>query len=56
MRPVAPQLFVAPQTPLARAEALLNDNGAGALAVVNGEGRLVGLLLSGRVKRRTKSS
>ncbi|MFL6286084.1 MAG: M50 family metallopeptidase [Pyrinomonadaceae bacterium] len=56
MRPVAPQLFVAPQTPLARAEALLNDNGAGALAVVNGEGRLVGLLLSGRVKRRAKSS
>jgi Zn-dependent protease len=55
MRPVAPQLFVAPQTPLARAEALLNDNGAGALAVVNGEGRLVGLLLSGRVKRRSKS-
>jgi Zn-dependent protease/CBS domain-containing protein len=56
MRPVAPQLFVAPQTPLARAEALLQDNGAGALAVVNGEGRLVGLLLSGRVKRRAKAS
>src|SRR5919112_794046 len=50
MRPVAPQLFVAPQTPLARAEALLNDNGAGALAVVNGEGRLVGLLLRRRVQ------
>jgi Zn-dependent protease/CBS domain-containing protein len=56
MRPVAPQLFVAPQTPLARAERLLNDNGAGALAVVNGDGRLVGLLLSGRVKRRAKAS
>ena len=56
MRPVAPQLFVAPHTPLARAEALLNNNGAGALAVVNGEGQLVGLLLSGRVKRRTKAS
>ena len=56
MRPVAPQLFVAPQTPLARAEALLKDNGAGALAVVNGEGQLVGLLLSGRVKRRAKAS
>jgi Zn-dependent protease len=56
MRPVAPQLFVAPHTPLARAEALLNDNGAGALAVVDGEGRLVGLLLSGRVKRRAKAS
>src|ERR687890_574917 len=56
MRPVAPQLFVAPHTPLARAERLLNDNGAGALAVVNGEGQLVGLLLSGRVKRRAKAS
>ena len=52
MRPVAPQLFVAPHTPLARAEALLNNNGAGALAVVNGEGQLVGLLLRGRLKRR----
>lgn len=56
MRPVAPQLFVAPHTPLARAEALLNNNGAGALAVVNGEGQLVGLLLSGRIKRRAKAS
>ena len=56
MRPVAPQLFVAPHTPLARAERLLNDNGAGALAVVNGEGQLVGLLLSGRIKRRAKAS
>jgi CBS domain-containing protein len=54
MRPVAPDLFVAPQTPLARAERLLNENGAGALAVVNGEGELVGLLLHGRVKRRVK--
>jgi Zn-dependent protease/CBS domain-containing protein len=56
MRPVAPQLFVAPQTPLARAERLLNDNGAGALAVVDGEGQLVGLLLNGRIKRRAKAS
>jgi len=55
MRPVDPQLFVGPQTPLARAERLLNDNGAGALAVVDGEGQLVGLLLSGRVKRRAKA-
>jgi CBS domain-containing protein len=54
MRPVAPQLFVAPQTPLARAERLINDNGAGAVAVVNNEGHLVGLLLRGRVKRRSQ--
>lgn len=54
MRPVSPELFVAPQTPLARAERLMNENGAGALAVVNNTGELVGLLLHGRVKRRVK--
>ncbi|HST51747.1 MAG TPA: site-2 protease family protein [Pyrinomonadaceae bacterium] len=54
MRPVAPDLFVAPQTPLPRAERLLNSNGAGALAVVNDAGELVGLLLRGRIKRRVK--
>src|SRR5436305_415141 len=54
MRPVAPELFVAQQTPLARAERLMNSNGAGALAVVNADGELVGLLLRGRLKRRIK--
>ncbi|HEX3558830.1 MAG TPA: site-2 protease family protein [Pyrinomonadaceae bacterium] len=54
MRPVSPELFVAPQTPLARAERLLSENGAGALAVVNSAGELVGLLLRGRLKRRVK--
>jgi Zn-dependent protease/CBS domain-containing protein len=52
MRPVADELFVAPSTPLERAERLLNENGAGALAVVDDAGQLVGLLLRGRVKRR----
>ena len=52
MRPVAPQLFVSPQTPLARAEKLLAENGAGALAVVDGAGRLVGFLLRGQLRRR----
>jgi Zn-dependent protease/CBS domain-containing protein len=54
MRPVAPELFVEPQTPLARAERMMNENGAGALAVINNAGELVGLLLRGRVKRRVK--
>jgi len=54
MRPVSPDLFVGPQTPLARAERLMNENGAGALAVINQAGELVGLLLRGRVKRRVK--
>jgi Zn-dependent protease/CBS domain-containing protein len=54
MRPVAANLFVAPSTPLARAERLMNVNGAGALAVVDDSGQLVGLLLRGRLKRRVK--
>ena len=54
MRPVSPELFVGPQTPLARAERLMSENGAGALAVINQGGELVGLLLRGRVKRRVK--
>jgi len=55
MRPVSPELFVDPQTPLARAERLMNQNGAGALAVVNDAGELVGFLLRGRIKRRVKA-
>jgi CBS domain-containing protein len=55
MRPVSPELFVDPQTPLTRAERLMNQNGAGALAVVNGAGELVGFLLRGRLKRRVKA-
>jgi Zn-dependent protease len=54
MRPVSPELFVGPQTSLARAERLMNSNGAGALAVVNQSGELVGFLLRGRIKRRAK--
>jgi CBS domain-containing protein len=52
MRPVSEELFVPPSAPLARAELLLNENGAGALAVVDDAGQLVGLLLRGRFKRR----
>jgi Zn-dependent protease/CBS domain-containing protein len=52
MRPVSEELFVPPSAPLARAERLLNENGAGALAVVDDAGQLVGLLLRGRIKRR----
>ncbi|MET0624360.1 MAG: site-2 protease family protein [Pyrinomonadaceae bacterium] len=55
MRPVSEELFVPPSAPLARAERLLNENGAGALAVVDDAGRLVGLLLRGRIKRRAKA-
>jgi Zn-dependent protease/CBS domain-containing protein len=52
MRPVSEELFVPPTAPLSRAERLLNENGAGALAVVDDQGQLVGFLLRGRFKRR----
>ncbi|MBA3241023.1 MAG: site-2 protease family protein [Acidobacteria bacterium] len=55
MRPVASDLFVDPSMPLARAEKLMSENGAGALAVINAAGELVGFLLRGNLKRRVKS-
>jgi Zn-dependent protease len=54
MRPVDQRLFVAPTTPLARAFDLMKHNGAGALAVINDAGELVGFLQPGRLKRRGK--
>jgi Zn-dependent protease len=55
MRPVEEKLFVDPATPLARAEQLMKENGAGALAVIDGAGELVGFLLRGQLKRRVKA-
>jgi Zn-dependent protease len=52
MRPVAPQYFVAPQTPLEDADALMKRNGAGALGVIDDRGELVGFLQRGQLKRR----
>ncbi|MGI9107518.1 MAG: site-2 protease family protein [Pyrinomonadaceae bacterium] len=52
MRAVEPQFFVDPSMSLERADALMKQNGAGALAVVNGAGELVGFLQLGRLKRR----
>lgn len=55
MRPVAPELFVDPTTPLTRADALMKQNGVGALAVLDGAGELVGFLHRGRLKRRKET-
>ena len=52
MRPVEPRLFVTPATPLERAAELMKQNGAGALAVIDDAGELVGFLRSGRLKPR----
>lgn len=54
MRPVAPGFFVGPSTTLDSAQAVMKENGVGALAVVNASGQLVGFLHSGRIKRRPK--
>jgi len=55
MRPIGPLLFVEPSTPLMQAERLMRENGAGALAVVNSAGDLIGFLEGGRLKRRAKN-
>ena len=55
MRPVGPQLFVDPSAPLDRAMKLMARNGAGALAVIDPSGQLVGFLLRGQIRRRTKT-
>lgn len=55
MRPVEPQFFVAPSMPLAHADALMKQNGAGALAVINSAGELVGFLQRGRLKSRRET-
>jgi CBS domain-containing protein len=55
MRPVSPELFVVAETALERAEKLLASNGAGALAVIDEAGEVVGLLLKGRLKRRAQA-
>lgn len=54
MRPVEPHLFVEPSAPLERAVKLMSHNGAGALAVINASGELVGFLLRGQIKRRAR--
>lgn len=55
MRPVSPTFFVGPATTLDSAQAVMKENGIGALAVVNASGQLVGFLQSGRIKRRPKA-
>lgn len=52
MRPVHPRFFVDPTTTMARANQLMQKNGVGSLAVVNGSGQLVGFLQRGRLKKK----
>jgi Zn-dependent protease/CBS domain-containing protein len=52
MRPVSPQLFVPSSTPIARANEIMQRNGVGALAVIDGKGALVGFLQRGKLKQK----
>lgn len=57
MRPTVPNFFVEPSTTLESARELIKQNGVGSIAVVNGNGELVGFLHSGKLRRlpRTKA-
>ncbi|HEX8139065.1 MAG TPA: site-2 protease family protein [Pyrinomonadaceae bacterium] len=50
MRPIAPQLFVEPSMSMTRADEMMQTNGTGSLAVVDGTGQLVGFIQRGRKK------
>ncbi|HKO98878.1 MAG TPA: M50 family metallopeptidase [Pyrinomonadaceae bacterium] len=54
MHAIGPGLFVEATTAHESARELMKTNGVGALAVVNGQGQLVGFLQSGTVKRVAK--
>jgi Zn-dependent protease len=52
MRTVSSRLFVAENATLESANQLIEQNGVGAVAVVNGSGDLVGFLRRGRLRKR----
>jgi Zn-dependent protease len=54
MRPVGPGFFVVPSATLDSAQELMKRNGVGSIAIVDGNGILVGFLQSGRLKRRRR--
>lgn len=54
MRPVASDFFVEPSTTLDSAQGVMKANGVGSVAVVNAQGKLIGFLQSGSIKRRSR--
>jgi Zn-dependent protease/CBS domain-containing protein len=52
MRPIAPPLFVPAATTLSQAQALMQTNGVGSLAVVDLTGKLIGFLQNGTLRAR----
>jgi hypothetical protein len=55
MHAIHPGLFVESSTTHESARELMKTNGVGSLAVINGQGELVGFLQSGKVRRLSKS-
>jgi hypothetical protein len=51
MRPVDPSLFVESSATMASADAIMQRNGVGSVAVVDSAGQLVGFLQRGRLKK-----
>ena len=56
MRPIAPRFFVEPNATLDYAQELMRRNGIGSVAVVGRTGELVGVLQSGKFKKKRRSS
>lgn len=53
IRPVREEYFVEPDTPVPAAKELMKINGLGVLAVIDSDGKLVGILSRGRIRRRS---
>lgn len=53
MRPVTPDYFVETNTVLPDARELMRVNGIGALGVIDAQGKLVGFMRRGRIKKRS---
>jgi CBS domain-containing protein len=54
MRPVTPDQFVDTSASLGDARLIMRDNGIGAVAVVDNDGKLVGFLGGGAPRKRAK--
>ena len=56
MRPIAPQMFVAPSATISQARELMQTNGVGSVAVVDNSGQLVGFLQNGQLRPRKRKA
>jgi Zn-dependent protease/CBS domain-containing protein len=54
MRPIKPEYFVEPETPLNEAKEIMRQNGVGIVGVIDEEGHLVGYLQKGKIRRKLK--